>query len=252
VVSLNSAYPPSLSKWWYIGKHHLLSSVQRDISLRINFLYCHLLADFLEDVGAATSHTPMGLHCLLQGYLYLFLQILFKFHVKEQLWRAKHRYDVCVCSLHTGFLGTSNGFRVLGQFMMEEFCEHGDEPGLLYNTKILRKYPVNSEWCRQIWCYVATSKPIVYGQGFDDSVKEMHFFVLSSMEISFLSIFLATDNKTEGEFLRKWRLGGYRVYLCSLPDVTTMTNECVHNPKCYVIRSAVLLQVTLSQSALCH
>jgi hypothetical protein len=32
----------------------------------------HLLADFLENVGASTSHNPMGLHGLLQGYLYLF------------------------------------------------------------------------------------------------------------------------------------------------------------------------------------
>jgi hypothetical protein len=32
----------------------------------------HLLADCLENVGASTSHNLMGLHGLLQGYLYLF------------------------------------------------------------------------------------------------------------------------------------------------------------------------------------
>jgi hypothetical protein len=38
--------------------------------------YRHLWADFLEDVGASTSHTPMRLHGLLQRqllYLYLYL-----------------------------------------------------------------------------------------------------------------------------------------------------------------------------------
>jgi hypothetical protein len=28
---------------------------------------CHLLVDFLENVGASTSHNPMSLHDLLQG-----------------------------------------------------------------------------------------------------------------------------------------------------------------------------------------
>jgi hypothetical protein len=31
-----------------------------------------LCADCLENVGASTSHNPMGLHGLLQGQLYLF------------------------------------------------------------------------------------------------------------------------------------------------------------------------------------
>jgi hypothetical protein len=34
--------------------------------------YHNLWADCLEDVVASTSHTPMGLHGLLQGQLYLF------------------------------------------------------------------------------------------------------------------------------------------------------------------------------------
>jgi hypothetical protein len=33
--------------------------------------YLHLWADCLEDVGASTSHTPMGLRGLLEGQLYL-------------------------------------------------------------------------------------------------------------------------------------------------------------------------------------
>jgi hypothetical protein len=33
---------------------------------------CELIC--LENVGASTSHNPMGLHGLLQGYLYLYLQ----------------------------------------------------------------------------------------------------------------------------------------------------------------------------------
>jgi hypothetical protein len=32
-----------------------------------------ICADCLENVGASTPHNPMGLHDLLQGYLYLFL-----------------------------------------------------------------------------------------------------------------------------------------------------------------------------------
>jgi hypothetical protein len=31
-----------------------------------------------ENVGASTSHSPMGLHGLLQGYLHLFLPPLFR------------------------------------------------------------------------------------------------------------------------------------------------------------------------------
>jgi hypothetical protein len=38
--------------------------------------YRHLWADCLEDVGASTSHTPMGLHGLLQGRLYVFAGLM--------------------------------------------------------------------------------------------------------------------------------------------------------------------------------
>jgi hypothetical protein len=34
--------------------------------------YRHLWADFLENVGSSTSHNPMCLHGLLQGWLYLY------------------------------------------------------------------------------------------------------------------------------------------------------------------------------------
>jgi hypothetical protein len=32
--------------------------------------HCHLRADFLENVGASTSHNSMGLHGLLHGELF--------------------------------------------------------------------------------------------------------------------------------------------------------------------------------------
>jgi hypothetical protein len=41
--------------------------VKRGRRIRLTQPYCHLIADCLEDVGASTSHTPMGLHGLLQG-----------------------------------------------------------------------------------------------------------------------------------------------------------------------------------------
>jgi hypothetical protein len=43
----------------------------------------HLLVDYLENVGASTSHNPMALHGLLQGqltftswYIYIFISFL--------------------------------------------------------------------------------------------------------------------------------------------------------------------------------
>jgi hypothetical protein len=43
---------------------------------RVGWPHRHLCADFLENVGASTSHKPMGLHGLLQGYLYLIIIII--------------------------------------------------------------------------------------------------------------------------------------------------------------------------------
>jgi hypothetical protein len=34
------------------------------------------ISSMREDVGASTSHNPMGLHGLLQGYLYLYLTLM--------------------------------------------------------------------------------------------------------------------------------------------------------------------------------
>jgi hypothetical protein len=39
----------------------------------------YLRANCLENVGTSTSHNPMGLHCLLQGYLYFYF-----------LWQKKY------------------------------------------------------------------------------------------------------------------------------------------------------------------
>jgi hypothetical protein len=49
----------------------------------------HLWADCLENVGASTSHNPIGFHGLLQGWLYLFF-ILSDISIQRWITSAVH------------------------------------------------------------------------------------------------------------------------------------------------------------------
>jgi hypothetical protein len=42
---------------------------------RVRQPHRHLRSGCLDDVGSSTSHVLTGLHCLLQGYLYLYLLV---------------------------------------------------------------------------------------------------------------------------------------------------------------------------------
>jgi hypothetical protein len=50
-----------------------------------------ILANCLDNVGSLTSHNPIGLHCLLRGYLYFFTEQLY--HVWQGFLR---RYEACL------------------------------------------------------------------------------------------------------------------------------------------------------------
>jgi hypothetical protein len=73
-----------------------------------------MLADSLDNVGASTSHNPMGLHGLLQGYLhftYLLYFFTFTRKVKEYLG------DLVVDGMDIEREGVH----------LDSCCEHGNE-----------------------------------------------------------------------------------------------------------------------------
>jgi hypothetical protein len=48
----------------------------------------HLWADCLENVGAPTSHKPMGLHGLLQVSFFFFTQRKYSFSISQEFWNS--------------------------------------------------------------------------------------------------------------------------------------------------------------------
>jgi hypothetical protein len=57
--------------------HNRTLKLSKEISTVCEISPCrHLCANCLENVGTTTSHDPMGLHGLLQGYLYFFFFLL--------------------------------------------------------------------------------------------------------------------------------------------------------------------------------
>jgi hypothetical protein len=63
----------------------------------------HLWADCLENDGSSTYHNSIGLHGLLQGYLYIFYFLL------KAICIAQNNWNVCMVSIYDitciGFLG---------------------------------------------------------------------------------------------------------------------------------------------------
>jgi hypothetical protein len=54
--------------------------------------YCHLWANCQKNVGASTSHNPMGLHGLLQGYLIHGSCACWLFHTHRTLLHQKSKF----------------------------------------------------------------------------------------------------------------------------------------------------------------
>jgi hypothetical protein len=65
-------------------------------------LHCHLWADCVENVGASTSQNPMGLHALLQGWLYLLYIYISGYHTKTREPPVTDHY----CPIWSRVLGT--------------------------------------------------------------------------------------------------------------------------------------------------